>query len=83
MSAEPQSTYVEGPRPFTIVQDDHRGVIVAVAAVFMVYAYMIIALRLAARIRTMGLDDSLAILATVSKYFTGSEQTPTKHFRYL
>lgn len=63
------STFQEGPRAFTITKDDHRGVVLTVAVLFIIYAFMTIGLRLAARIRTMGVDDYLAILATVSKRF--------------
>jgi len=67
MASTTGSTLQEGPRAFTITKDDHRGVVVAVAVLFIFYAFMTIGLRLAARIRTMGVDDYLAILATVSK----------------
>lgn len=66
MSSNSESAPVEGPRPFTITPDDHRGVVMSLAVLFIIYAFMIIGLRLAARMRTMGVDDWLAILATVS-----------------
>jgi len=59
------STFQEGPRPFTITKHDHRGVVMALVVTFILYAVMIIGMRLAARLRTMGVDDYLAILATV------------------
>lgn len=69
MSAEATAAPVEGPRPFTITHDDHRGVVVSVAILFILYACMIIGMRLAARVRTMGVDDWLAVAATVSMDF--------------
>jgi hypothetical protein len=74
MSAETQAEYIEGPRPYRIAQDDHRGVVTVIATLFIIYAYMIIGMRLAARIRNMGADDYLAILATVSVNFTKPDE---------
>lgn len=56
---------VEGPRPFIITSDDHRGVVLTLAVLFILYALMVLGMRLAARIRSMGLDDFVSILATV------------------
>lgn len=65
MASTHASTFEEGPRPFTITENDHRGVVMSLAVLFILYAVMIIGMRLAARMRTMGWDDYLAILATV------------------
>jgi len=69
MGSNSESAPVEGPRAFTFKSDDHRGVVMAVAVLFIIYAFMIIGMRLAARLRTMGMDDWLAIAATVSTAF--------------
>jgi len=69
MASNSESGPVEGPRAFTITSDDHRGVVMCLAVLFIIYAFMIIGMRLAARIRTIGIDDWLAITATVSTAF--------------
>lgn len=67
MSTSASDAPVEGPRPFTITHDDHRGVVMCVSVLFIGYAFMTIALRLAARIRNMGIDDWLAVVGTVCR----------------
>lgn len=56
----------EGPRAYLITHDDHRGVLMCLALLFIGYALMIIGMRIFARYRTMGIDDYLAMVATVS-----------------
>ena len=68
MGSATTSTFEEGRRAFTISKNDHRGVVLSVAVLFIIYAFMIGGMRLAARMRTMGPDDYLAILATVSRF---------------
>jgi hypothetical protein len=62
-TAEEEPSY--GPRPFELSDEDHRGVVVTMGLLFIVYTFMVLAMRLLTRYRSMGLDDYLAIAATV------------------
>jgi hypothetical protein len=61
--AETVSSY--GPRLFELSDNDHRGVVVTMGSLFIVYSFMVLAMRLLTRYRSMGVDDYLAIAATV------------------
>lgn len=67
MSADSTPSYTAGPRFFIITHDDLRGTVMVVTIIFGIYAYMILSIRLAVRRRAIGVDDFLAVLATVSE----------------
>lgn len=57
----------EGQRPYTIGPQDHRGVVMTLSVLFLLYALMVMGMRYAARARTMGMDDFIVVGATVSR----------------
>lgn len=66
MSESQEHVPNEGPRAYQITHDDQRGALMCIALIFIGYALMIISMRVFARIRTMGIDDYIAMVATVS-----------------
>ncbi|RMZ82152.1 hypothetical protein DV738_g1845, partial [Chaetothyriales sp. CBS 135597] len=56
---------VLGPRPFNLTGTDQRGAVMTISILFIVYAFLIVGMRLATKYRSMGLDDWLAISAMV------------------
>ena len=65
MSAPSTEAPVLGERPFRITGNDHRGVVLTVSILFIVYALMVLGMRVAGKYRSMGIEDWLAIAATV------------------
>ncbi|KAK5267786.1 hypothetical protein LTR99_009758 [Exophiala xenobiotica] len=53
-----------GPRPYNISENDHRGIVVTIGVLYIIYAFMILGMRLASKYNHMGMDDLLSIAAT-------------------
>ncbi|ETI29384.1 hypothetical protein G647_01837 [Cladophialophora carrionii CBS 160.54] len=53
-----------GPRPYHYTADDHRGVVLTISILFVVYSLLVLAMRLASKYRNMGVEDWLAVAAT-------------------
>jgi len=56
---------VYGPRPYGLIEDDHRGIVLTIGILFTVYTFMVLGIRIAAKRGNMGIDDWLSIAATV------------------
>ncbi|RMD41550.1 hypothetical protein DV735_g3591, partial [Chaetothyriales sp. CBS 134920] len=63
--ADTSTEVVLGPRPFDLSGSDQRGAVMVISILFIVYAFLIVGMRLATKYRTMALDDWLAISAMV------------------
>ncbi|KAK5276132.1 hypothetical protein LTR40_012019, partial [Exophiala xenobiotica] len=55
---------VYGPRPYPISENDHRGIVMTIGVLYIIYAFMILGMRLASKYNHMGMDDWLSIAAT-------------------
>ena len=65
MTAPSSEAPVLGKRPFRITGDDHRGIVLTMSILFAVYAVMVLGMRVASKYRSLGIEDWLAIAATV------------------
>ncbi|EXJ59770.1 hypothetical protein A1O7_03917 [Cladophialophora yegresii CBS 114405] len=64
MSTAPDVPPSLGPRPYHYTADDHRGLVLTISILFVVYSLMVLAMRLASKYRNMGVEDWLAVAAT-------------------
>ncbi|KIX00816.1 uncharacterized protein Z518_09881 [Rhinocladiella mackenziei CBS 650.93] len=55
---------VYGPRPFPLSENDRRGVVLTIGVLYIIYACMVLVMRLASKYRNIGLDDWLSVAAT-------------------
>lgn len=69
MSESTSEAYVYGPRPYGLTESDHRGIVVTMSILFILYTLMVFGIRLATRHVNMGVDDWLAVVATVCRLF--------------
>lgn len=75
---------VYGPRPYGLIEGDHRGIVLTVGILFTVYTFMVLGMRLAARHGNMGVDDWLSIVATVcSNVYPSIDQKLLTTYRRL
>ena len=65
MSDPSMAAPVYGPRPYPVSENDHRGIVLTIGALYIIYAFMILGMRLASKYNRMGVDDWLSIAATV------------------
>lgn len=65
MSAPETPPLVYGPRPYTISGHDHSGIALTISVLFLVYAVMVVSMRIATKYRNMGVDDWITVGATV------------------
>lgn len=56
---------VYGPRPFHLTHDDHRALVLTISVLFLVYALLVLIMRMVQRQKNMGIEDWLAVAATV------------------
>lgn len=66
MAYPANGTPIYGPRPYGVTGDDHRGIVLTMTILFMIYASMVLAMRLIVRHRNMGVEDWLSLAATAS-----------------
>lgn len=66
MADSTSETPIYGPRPYGLTDDDHRGVVLTMTILFMVYAGMVLAMRLIVKYRNMGVEDWFSLAATAS-----------------
>lgn len=59
-----------GDRWLAISKDDQRGKVLVVAIICCVYCPMILALRAVSSLKNLGMNDFLAVAATVSRTHT-------------
>ncbi|KAJ9611328.1 hypothetical protein H2200_004512 [Cladophialophora chaetospira] len=64
----PPPVYTYGPRPFSHTDDDHRSTVLVVSILFIIYALMIVAMRLVTKYRNMGIEDWLSLGTTVTRW---------------
>nr|POF04538.1 hypothetical protein CFP56_56019 [Quercus suber] len=67
------STYVEGPRAFTVTPQDHSGIAIIVTTLLMVWTILCFLIRLYTRISqhiSLGVDDAVCGVATVRRYIS-------------
>ncbi len=65
MSGPSTTGPVYGLRPFPVTDDDRRAVVLTVSILFIIYAFMVLGMRLATKYQNMGIDDWLSVAATV------------------
>ena len=58
-------TFTYGPRPFSHTEDDHRSTVLVLSILFIVYGFMVVAMRLFTKYRNMGIEDWLSLGTTV------------------
>ncbi|KIW34857.1 uncharacterized protein PV07_01605 [Cladophialophora immunda] len=65
MSASSDEIPALGPRPYHNTANDHRGIVLTMSILFMVYSLMVLGMRLVSKYRNMGIEDWLSVCATV------------------
>jgi hypothetical protein len=65
MSTSPDEPPALGPRLYHHTANDHRGLVLTISILFIVYSLMVLAMRLTSKYRNMGVEDWLAVAATV------------------